>query len=148
MEQKFDQLMSAKIKRLGKFATSLDEPTFNSSDDSGLLSNEVIFTTSSHTYHYDAVKVGDKSFYISEFGKVYTGEVFRGLIIISNKSSTYPLTNVEFSVHSTLNQKNQVRSLAKETIDIIDRGASYSKIIEVRADYTDTYVIEVKAKYK
>jgi len=148
MEPKFDQLLSAKIKRLGRFATNLDDPTFSNSSSAGVLTNEVILTTSSHTYHHDAVKVGDKSFYISEFGKVYTGEIFRGLIILNNKSSTHALTNVELAVYSTCQQKNQTRSLAKETVERIERGGSYSKIIDIRADYTDTYVIELRAKYK
>lgn len=38
--------------------------------------------------------------------------------------------------------------MAKEVIEVIDKGESHSKMIEIRADYSDTYVIEIKAKYK
>ena len=101
MEIKFDQLLSAKIKRLGKFGLNLDEPTVGNLSSAGKLSNETIMTTSSHTYHHDAVKIGDKNFYVSDFGKVYTGEIFRGLIILTNKSNLHPLTNVDLAVYST-----------------------------------------------
>jgi hypothetical protein len=112
------------------------------------LTKEMILTSSSQTYHHDAIKVGDKNFYISDFGKVYTGEIFRGLIILTNKSETHAINNIELAVYSTCQNKNQTRTLAKETVDVIERGASYSKIIEIRADYNDSYVIELKAKYK
>lgn len=134
MDPKFDQLLSAKIKRLGKFGTNINEATFGNASSAGELTKETILTSSSHTYHHDAVKVGDKNFYISEFGKVYTGEIFRGLIILSNKNESHAINHVELTVNSTCQAKNQTRTLAKETVDVIERGASYSKIIEIRAD--------------
>jgi hypothetical protein len=113
MEPKFDQLLSAKVKRLGKFATSLEEPVFSNANSVGVSSGELILTSSSHTPHPDAVKIGDKNFYIVEFGKVYTGEPFRGLIILSNKSPTYDLNDVELAVYSTWHNKNQTKTLTK-----------------------------------
>lgn len=60
MEPKFDQLLSAKIKRLGKSTVMLDEPTLSNANTVGVSSNDLILTSSSHTQHPDAVKVGEK----------------------------------------------------------------------------------------
>jgi hypothetical protein len=101
MEPKFDQLLSAKIKRLGKATTVLSDPTMMDPNTGEITSPDIILTSSSHTQHPDAVRHGDKNFYISEFGKVYTGEIFRGLIILTNKSSSYTLNEVELTVYAT-----------------------------------------------
>lgn len=148
LDPKFDQLLSAKIKRLGKSTTVLDEPVLSNANSVGVSSKELILTSSSHTQHPDAIRVGDKNFYIAEFGKVYTGEIFRGLIILSNKGQKHDLNDVEFVVYSTCQNKNQTKTLHRKTIPLIPRASTFSQIIEIRADFTDTYVIELKARYK
>jgi hypothetical protein len=60
MEPKFDQLLSAKIKRLSKSTVSLDEPTLSNSNTVGVESSEIIMTSSSKTDHPDMIKVADK----------------------------------------------------------------------------------------
>lgn len=141
MEPKFDQLLSAKIKRLGKSIVETSEAIFSNANSVGQTSNDIVFSSSSHTYHPNAVKVGDKNYYQTEFGKVYTGEIFRGLIIITNKSSSYALTNIELTVQSTYQQKGSTKILSKDIVAKIDADSNFSKIIEIRTDFTDTYVI-------
>ena len=148
MEPNFEQLLSSKIKRLGKSTVVLDEPTLWSSYSVGVSTSEVILTSSSHTQHMDAVKVGDKNYYLSDFGKVFTGEVFRGLIIMSNKSPHHALTDVELTIWSTCQNKGQTKTLLKKNIAKIEKASANSQIIEFRAEFTDTYVIEIKARYK
>lgn len=103
MEPKFDQLLTAKIKRLGRFPSKPEELSLHKShsvDDSAI--DVSLGSGSLSESHIDeAVRVGDKVFYVNEFGKVYTGEIFRGLIILTNKSLTDTITNVEFSVYAT-----------------------------------------------
>lgn len=148
MEPRFDQLLSAKIKRLGKSTVVLDEPTLSNANTVGVSSSDLILTSSSQTQHPDTVKVGEKNFYVSEFGKVYTGEIFRGLIIMSNKSPRYALTDVEITVYSTCQNKGQQKKLVKRSVPRIEAGSAFSTIIDIRADFTDTYVLDLRAKYK
>lgn len=74
--------------------------------------------------------------------------MFRGLIILSNKSPNHNLNDVEIAVYSTWQNKNQTKTLTKKVIQKIEKGGSYSHIVEIRADFTDTYVIEIKAQYR
>ncbi|CAI2375870.1 unnamed protein product [Moneuplotes crassus] len=145
---KFGQLLQAKIKRLGKSTTVLDKPTFSSENKVGIPTSDIILTSNSTTIHPDAVKIGDKNFYVSEFGKVYTGEIFRGLIILSNKDKDYPLNNIRIDVLATYQNKNITKTLTSKTIPSIEKGGSFYQIVEIQADYTDTYVIEIKSRYQ
>ena len=148
MDTKFEQLLTAKIKRLGKSTTVLSTPTFSSYNKVGLETVDPILTSNSHTDHPEAVKIGDKNFYIADFGKVYTGETFRGLIILSNKNRNYALNYVEMTVYCTYQNKSSTKTLASKTIPKIDKGGNFYQIIELVADSTDSYVIEIKTRYR
>jgi hypothetical protein len=60
MEPKFDQMLSAKIKRLSKSTVVLDQPTLSNANTVGVESAETILTSTSKAEHSDMIKVGDK----------------------------------------------------------------------------------------
>jgi hypothetical protein len=51
-----------------------------------------------------------------------------------NKSTSYAVYDVELSVTSSMMKKTHNRMLIKKTIPKIDKGGSFSQIIEIKAD--------------
>mmetsp|Transcript_3202 Transcript_3202/g.3829 ORF Transcript_3202/g.3829 Transcript_3202/m.3829 type:complete len:225 (+) Transcript_3202:278-952(+) len=52
------------------------------------------------------------------------------------------------TVYCTCQNKSSTKTLITKTIARIEKGGSYYQIIELIADYTDTYVIEIKCRYR
>jgi hypothetical protein len=56
--------------------------------------------------------------------------------------------DINLTVTSSMQNKKHNRMLINKTIEFISKDSSVYQIIEIKADCSDTYVIELKAKYK